>query len=110
MDVILITGSSGLIGSAVAGRLGEEFQIVGFDREGPPKPSHHVEQVTVDFTSDESVERGLQVLQTRHGSRLASVIHLAAFFDFSGEANPLYEQVTVRGTHRLLKGLKRFQV
>jgi nucleoside-diphosphate-sugar epimerase len=30
-EVIIVTGSSGLIGSAVINRLAENFRIVGFD-------------------------------------------------------------------------------
>ncbi|MGQ0811913.1 MAG: NAD-dependent epimerase/dehydratase family protein, partial [Nitrospiraceae bacterium] len=52
----------------------------------------------------------LRTMRERHGSRLASEIHLSAFFDFSGEPNPLYEEVTVSGTRRLLRGLQMFQV
>jgi nucleoside-diphosphate-sugar epimerase/uncharacterized membrane protein len=109
-NVIVVTGSSGLIGSALCDRLATQFHVVGFDREGAPHPPQSAEWVPVDMSSDESVQHGLQVVRTRHGSRLASVIHLAAFFDFSGEPSPLYEQVTVRGTERLLNGLNQFQV
>jgi nucleoside-diphosphate-sugar epimerase len=56
--------------------------------------------------SDESVLAGLQSVRRRYGPSLASVVHLAAYFDFSGEASPLYEQVTVAGTRRLLRGLR----
>jgi nucleoside-diphosphate-sugar epimerase len=40
------------------------------------------------------------------GQQLASVIHLAAYYDFSGEPSPLYENLTVEGTRRLLRGLR----
>ena len=55
---------------------------------------------------------GLRSVRERFGARIESVVHLAAFFDFSGEASPLYEQVTVAGTRRLLRGLHdlRFDV
>ena len=50
-------------------------------------------------------------MRSSHGDHLASVIHLAAYYDFAGEPSPLYEEVTVRGTERLLRGLRRhFQV
>jgi nucleoside-diphosphate-sugar epimerase len=32
-DVVLVTGSSGLIGSAVIRRLADRYRLVGFDRE-----------------------------------------------------------------------------
>ena len=56
----------------------------------------------VDPTSDESVERGLDRIRQECGGQIASVIHLADYYDFSGEPIPNYEAVTVRGTQRLL--------
>jgi UDP-glucose 4-epimerase len=44
------------------------------------------------------------------GDQIASVIHLAAYYDFAGEPSPLYDEVTVRGTERLLRLLRDFQV
>jgi UDP-glucose 4-epimerase len=38
------------------------------------------------------------------------VVHLAAYYDFSGEPSPLYEEVTVKGTQKLLKQLHAFKV
>jgi nucleoside-diphosphate-sugar epimerase len=69
-----------------------------------------VEWVEVDITSDQSVERGLEHVHQRYGGQIASVIHLAAYYDFSGEPSPKYEEITVRGTGRLLRGLQRFHV
>jgi nucleoside-diphosphate-sugar epimerase len=37
------------------------------------------------------------------------VIHLAAYYDFSGEPSPLYDEITVRGTERLLRSLHEMQ-
>lgn len=62
------------------------------------------------MTSDASVAEALSAVRRQHGSRIASVIHLAAYYDFSGEPSPLYEQVTVRGTERLLRALQSFDV
>ena len=39
-----------------------------------------------------------------------SVVHLAAYFDFSGEDNPLYQKVNVDGTRALLRALQGFEV
>lgn len=52
---------------------------------------------------DESVQEALQRVRTGYGGRIASVIHLAAYYDFSGEPSDKYEQITVRGTERLLR-------
>jgi nucleoside-diphosphate-sugar epimerase len=109
-NVVLVTGSSGLIGSALISKLGDSFRIVGFDRGGPPHPPPNAECGCVDLTSDTSVEQGFQRVRAGYGERIASVIHLAAYYDFSGEPSEKYQTVTVQGTERLLRELRQFQV
>ena len=109
-ETIVVTGSSGLIGVAVCSRLARRFNVVGFDRAGPPHPPPSAECVCVDITSDESVHEALERVRVGYGSRLASVIHLAAYYDFSGAPSEKYETVTVRGTERLLRELQAFEV
>ena len=106
-EIVLVTGSSGFIGAAVAERFTEHFTVVGFDRPGLPHPPAAADCVEVDLGSDPSVEDALRSVRTRHGPRLASVIHLAAYYNFSGEPSPLYDAITVQGTERLLRGLRQ---
>jgi nucleoside-diphosphate-sugar epimerase len=108
--VVAVTGSSGLIGEPLCRRLAERYTVIGFDRVGPPHPPPVAEQVPVDLTSDESVHHAVGEVRRRHGRRLAALVHLAAYYDFSGEPSPLYEQVTVRGTGRLIEALRAQQV
>lgn len=104
--IILVTGSNGYLGYPLAKRFTETFTVVGFDRRQPSHPPPAAECVYVDLTSEPSLKRGLRTIRELHGDRLASVIHLAAYYDFSGAASPLYEKVTVRGTERLLRLLR----
>jgi nucleoside-diphosphate-sugar epimerase len=67
-DVVIVTGSSGLIGSAVINRVAENFRIVGFDREGPPHPPPAADCVSVDLISDESVQRGLSRVRLEYST------------------------------------------
>jgi nucleoside-diphosphate-sugar epimerase len=106
---IIITGSSGLIGAALAERLAASYQVIGFDVKKPPEGSP-VDFFKVDITSETSVRDNLEQVRRRHGDRIASVIHLAAYYDFSGEPSPLYDAITVEGTARLLRALKTMQV
>ena len=62
-NVVLITGSSGLIGSAIIRRLADRYRLVGFDRDGPPHPPPEAECVCVDLTSYDSVRSGLARLR-----------------------------------------------
>jgi nucleoside-diphosphate-sugar epimerase len=50
----------------------------------------------------------LKAVREAHGPRSASVVHLAASFDFTGEENPLYQPVNVDGIRRLLRALQAF--
>jgi nucleoside-diphosphate-sugar epimerase len=109
-EVVIVTGSSGLIGAAVASRLHEQYDVIGFDRPGAPHPPAHIECIDLDVTSDASVRDGLRQVRERHGRRIASVIHLAAYYDFSGAPSAQYELTTVRGTERLLRELRAFEV
>ena len=105
--VVVITGSSGLIGERLVRDLRHDFQIVGFDRDGQPQPPREVECVCVDVTDRDSITLGLERVAYAYGRTLASFVHLAAYYDFSGEESPLYETVTVRGTEWLLEELQR---
>jgi nucleoside-diphosphate-sugar epimerase len=106
--VLLVTGSSGLIGRRLSERLTETFDVVGFDRPGGLVAPELVDHIPVDLTSAASLNQGLETVRDRYGGCLVSVVHLAAYFDFSGEPNPLYKQVTVEGTQRLVRGLHAY--
>ncbi len=103
----VITGMAGEIGGALARALARDYRVVGLDLEADRATGECIE---IDLTSDQSTARALSALRERHGNDIASVIHLAAYFDFSGDEHPLYEKVNVEGTRRLLQGLRDFAV
>jgi nucleoside-diphosphate-sugar epimerase/uncharacterized membrane protein len=106
-NIVLITGANGRIGTEVMRRLSGRFSdVVGFDRKAPSPPPPGCTHIPVDITSDESVQAGLRVLREHHGTHIATVIHLAAYYDFIGKPNPKYDEITVEGTRRLLRGLR----
>src|SRR5262245_21157131 len=109
-DVIVITGSSGFIGSEVIHRLAGRYALVGFDRAVARQPPPAAECVCIDLTSEKAIAAALDRVRTAYGARLASVIHLAAYFDLTGQPNPLYDQITVQGTQKLLHALQSFEV
>lgn len=110
--VVLITGASGNLGRSVAKALMGEYCIVGLDleaKEATPD-SDGFPVLAVDLSTNDSVVSALQTFRDVHGSCIASVIHLAVYFDFTGEDNPLYQSVNVEGTRHLLRALQGFEV
>lgn len=106
-----MTGCSGLIGKRLVKTLSSDYRIAGLDLDQPDAELraeltwHHC-----DMTDEDSVESALDKVRDSSGNRMASVIHLAAYYDFSGEPSPLYQKLTVEGTRRLLKHLQPFEV
>ncbi|EMI22889.1 NAD-dependent epimerase/dehydratase [Rhodopirellula maiorica SM1] len=111
---VIVTGSSGLLGNPTCRRLAEAgYEVFGFDRVGlpePPKSLEHVHDVECDITNYASVQGAIAKVQRRTSGKLASVVHMAAYYDFSGEDSDLYDKVTINGTDRLLNALDEFEV
>lgn len=109
-ELVIITGSNGLIGSKLVTCLQEKYQVVGLNRSGIHFPPEKAENITFDVSKEESIRAAMKRVAYAYGKKIASVVHLAAFYDFSGKPSPLYEKVTVQGTEKLLKVLQDFEV
>jgi nucleoside-diphosphate-sugar epimerase len=105
--LILLTGAAGNIGRSLARALGERYRIVGLDTDAGDTDFPIVE---ADLTDGDSLRAALARLRADHGSQFASVVHLAAFFDFSGEDKPQYRAVNVEGSRALIRALEGFDV
>ncbi len=103
--VVLMTGSSGLIGTRLAQALESRYQVVGLDVK-PPDSEAPLDFLECDLTSETSVAHALERVQHAYGDQVASVVHLAAYYDFAGEPSSLYEELTVKGSQRLLEQLR----
>jgi len=109
LPLVLITGCSGLIGGRVARALAGRYRIVGLDRDPPDEELPGTSRFwRCDLTDDAQVAQVLRDVRAAEGAALSSVIHLAAYYDFSGEPSDLYEKLTVQGTRRLLRELRAF--
>jgi nucleoside-diphosphate-sugar epimerase len=109
--IVIVTGSNGRIGDAVMRRFAGRFSdVVGFDRKAPKPPPPGCVYVPVEIKSDESVLEGIRVIREHHGAHVVSVIHLAAYYDFFGEPSPKYDEITVRGSGRLLRALRELDL
>lgn len=106
--LLLVTGSSGLIGSRLLKALAPDFDVIGLDVKEPDETVAGTKFLHCDLTDDASVERAFGTVRAEHGDHIAAVVHLAAYYDFSGEPSPLYRELTVEGTRRLIHQLRTF--
>ena len=95
-EVVIVTGSSGLIGSALIEKLAGHFALVAFDKVASRLPPPAAECVCIDLTSEDGVNSAFERVRIAYGTHIASVIHLAAYYDLTGKPSPLYEQITLR--------------
>lgn len=109
-EVIVITGSSGLIGFSLIEKLAKNYRVVGLDRLGPPYPPLQAECVNFDITDEKAIAAAMERIRYGYGSKIASVIHLAAFYSFNTEDSEKYQQINVEGTRNFLKQLQDFEV
>lgn len=105
--LVVITGAAGGIGTALTRSLKRDYRIIGLDMRRAEEADDSYE---FDLTSADSVRQAMERLADRHGKDIAAVVHLAAYFDFTGEASPLYDKVNVQGTHNLLAALRGLNV
>lgn len=110
LPLVVVTGGTGLIGSKLVEHLIPDHRVVTLDLTGDPLSPPEIELICTDLTSDDSVGRAVDRLAMTYGKRVASLVHLAAYYDFAGEDSPLYEEVTIEGTERLLREIQRLRV
>lgn len=106
--LVVVTGCSGLIGSRLIAALKGDHTIVGLDIVEPESEPRGWSWLECDLTDDKSVDEALEQIREKFGADIASVVHLAAYYDFSGDPSPMYDKLTVEGTRRLIERLRSF--
>lgn len=104
---ILVTGSSGFLGSAICVDLSRDYDVIGVDRR---EPSAALQRQTAGgqwHTLDISYTDGVtaffhQLAEARRPVHY--VLHMAAFYHFGQRWLPEYERVNVIGLRNILEG------
>lgn len=105
--LILITGAAGNLGRTLAAALADRYTVVGLDLKAGGAEFLVFE---IDLTDEASVNAAMARIRAEYGTSVASVLHLAAFFDFSGEDKPQYRSVNVEGSRNLVRALREMEV
>ena len=112
---LLVTGASGFVGRHLLEILAPRWQIFALDRRSRVEsgisrhPNIRWEQVDLKDEAALAASFG----RIRDGGGADALIHLAAYYDFTGEDHPEYRLTNLEGTRRVLElsrglGLQRF--
>src|SRR5690606_30788994 len=82
-EVVVITGSSGLLGSSLISALAPKYRIVGLDLVPPIHAQFQAEYVFFNLADEKSILAAMERIRYGYGNKIASVIHLAAYYDFA---------------------------
>lgn len=103
--VTVITGASGLLGSAICVDLARDHEVVAIDRRAPSealrRAAPEVTWAVHDIASEGQVRETLSAAKARFG-HLDYLVHFAAFYDFGNVWLPGYQATNVDGTANLI--------
>lgn len=107
---IIITGSSGFLGSAICADLSRDSNVIGMDCRDPSialqQRAPEVRWQNIDISDTVGVNAVFDCIAARY-TRIDFVLHMAAFYHFGQHWLPEYERVNIRGLRNVLKGASR---
>ncbi len=115
MPRIIVTGGSGFLGRRLIGALLGRARVIGIDRRPRAEayvPDHeNLSWHQIDLGDAAAVEETFA--EIRAAGCVDAFIHLAAYYDFTGEEDPEYQRTNVAGLRHVLDasrnlGLRRF--
>jgi nucleoside-diphosphate-sugar epimerase len=108
--IVIVTGSSGFLGSAICVDLSRDHDIIGMDCRAPSaalrRRAPDVQWLTMDISDQGGVKSFFDRLAA-DGRTVDFVLHMAAFYHFGQHWLPEYERVNVQGLRNILDGACR---
>lgn len=112
---VIVTGATGFLGRQLVLQLGKEYGVYALGRRSPHEVGFElrddVRWFQVDLGDRQRLREAFYTIQGRGGADL--LIHMAAYYDFTGQDDPEYQRTNVEGTRNLLEAalpleLRRF--
>lgn len=104
---VLVTGSSGFLGSAICVALSRDYDVIGVDRREPSAALRQQAAGGKWHTLDISDQTGMAVFFNQLAAARRSVhyvLHMAAFYHFGQHWLPEDDRVNVKGLRNILDG------
>lgn len=115
LPALIVTGASGFVGHHLLNEIKEEYRIFAIARRSQREsgaPIHpNIAWMQVDIRHRDELARTMREIVTAGGAR--DLIHLAAYYDFTGDERPEYRSTNVEGTRNVIElslpmNLRRF--
>jgi len=107
--IVIVTGASGFIGSAVCIDLAKDFVVVAIDRREPTLRLRKVAPLVIWHILDISDNRAVSELFAQvkiDFGQIDFVIHFAAYYDFDNDWVEEYQKTNITGTSNVLNASK----
>lgn len=102
---VIVTGATGFLGGQLVRQLRKEYRIVAIGRRDPEAAGAPtgpgIEWFQVDIGDRNRLAEVFDTIREAGGAHL--LLHMAAYYDFSGQDNPEYRRTNVEGTRNLLE-------
>jgi nucleoside-diphosphate-sugar epimerase len=101
---MIITGATGLLGGQLVRMLRKEYRIIALGRRTPAESGvpegPGIEWFRVDIGQIQPLREVFSRIRDLGGAEI--LLHMAAFYDFTGEENPEYNRTNIEGTRNIL--------
>ncbi len=101
---MIITGATGLLGGQLVRMLRKEYRIIALGRRTPAESGvpegPGIEWFRVDIGQIEPLRQVFSRIRDLGGAEV--LLHMAAFYDFTGDDHPEYRRTNVEGTRNVL--------
>jgi len=112
LPALILTGASGFVGRHLLDEFKEERRIFAIARRSQRQSGAAVHPniawMRVDIADRDGLGRAFREIRTAGGARV--LVHLAAYYDFTGDAHPAYQRTNVEGTRLVLEGARQIGV
>ncbi|MHC4268010.1 MAG: NAD-dependent epimerase/dehydratase family protein [Planctomycetota bacterium] len=109
-QVVLITGASGFIGTALIARLDKKYYIIGIDKVLHKDRSSSVLWYKSDISDKNLLNKIFRGIKEEVSEKIDYVFHLAAYYDMENKESRMYRETNENGTRYLLDNLIDFNV